>query len=776
MRDLVAIEFGAILESMSRYALTDRGRRMTMDLASIPSVEGTNVDLVARVHHLQRALAGGSPTPPGDVPDLTPMFGRLSVAGSTPDLDDLAALRALLAAVKGAMALESWDDGTSVGEILNAPPVPLRLAGELERIVRPDGSLDERAVPEIARIRRETADLNASVFSRAEALIRADGGAFQSQVPTVRDGRTVLPVRAGARGRVDGIVHGTSSSGETLFVEPVELLEWNNELVQADARIRQAIHALLRAVGDQIRDVWSDLRACDDWLVEFDLAYVRARYGTHTGGTIPQVGPRIAIHCGRHPALGRAAVPFDLELDGATKLVLISGPNTGGKTVLLKTIGLIVAMARRAIPAPVGEGSVIPPFSTVVADVGDDQSISAALSTYAAHIQNLGRICADAGPETLVLIDELGTGTDPEEGAAVSMAVLDHLLARGATVIATTHLAPLKHYGYTHAAAENAAMVFDDGEQRPTYQVRVGVLGASHAVAMAAANGLPDSVVARARELAEGRSGDLGRILARLAQAEADLEGERTALAEERSAVARAGEELARREEELVSRERALRGELRRDLERVVADARRSIEAAIRDIRERGGAVDRDAVAAARTLVAEMVDRVPDSDPKRPRETPQPIGDPVAGDRVRHRSTGREGIVHRVRRGRVEVQFGALRMHVDPSELERAGAARERVVATRAATSYRVEAVPYQTDVRGMRRDEALDVVESLIDRAVAGGTGVLAIVHGTGTGALQKAIHDYLRGRREVARIAFARPEDGGAGKTLVEFASASG
>ncbi len=780
MDSIHLLEFDRIRAAVAEYASCEEAAdvltRMEpiVDSDRLASRQATVRDILTR-------LESGAAIPAGAVPAIRPILDEIARDGAVADGDALRDIRVFLEYaddVRRFFSRGEEDEASSAGEF-DALEVPEDLLRPLKRLIGEDGTINEDAVPEIAGLRSDIRRLNRTILDAAAEMIRRDKQMYRGDQATVRDGRTVLPLAANFRGRIDGIVHEASGSGETLYVEPREIVDLNNGLVHASNAILREIQRVLRRLSSLVREHVEALDVLHERIVDADTLLARARYTIRHGGRILPVGERIVLKGACHPLLGSACVPLDIAFDEATRIVVVSGPNTGGKTVLLKTVGLLSMMNQSAIPVPVDDGSVIPLFDYWGVDIGDEQSLDAALSTFSGHLRNLAEVCDHAAVGSLILLDELGGGTDPEEAAALSMAVVDHLIEQGSTVVVTTHQTVLKHYGYTRTQAANASMAFDEASQRPTYRVVPGRPGSSHAIDTAQRVGLDAAIIERARSYQDRGEHSVAEIINRLGEGERRL-AERLEAVDERATLLDERESaLTDGERELAHRENELRAEGLAAINRILGDGRRRIEAEVRRLRHQGTNLAKEDILHAQEAIRELEASRDAEDEKllSHRVEPEPTEEgspPAEGDTVIHRRTGREGVVRSVRGKRSEVQFGAIRMSVPLRELTK-----KRLTATDrslTSTSYHHDASvdtrpELELDIRGRRLAEAIQELERQIDGAVLSGLTRFSIIHGTGTGVLQKGVRDYLLSRREVRSFDFARPEEGGFGKTVVEL-----
>jgi DNA mismatch repair protein MutS2 len=570
----------------------------------------------------------------------------------------------------------------------------------------------------------------------------------------MKSGRYVIPVHADARGRVPGIVHAESASGATLFVEPQEAVELGNQLAAAEADEARAVHAVLRRLTESVRPHGPAATAGLEMCVALDDLYARARYAVDVGGVAPRLGSTGGAHVirqARHPLLlaeGIDAVPFDLVLEPSELALVVSGPNTGGKTVFLKAVGLLNALVQAGVVPPIGEQSEVPVYDTLVADIGDNQSIAASLSTFSAHLAALRRALDAAGPGTLVLLDEVGSGTDPVEGAALAAAVLQTLVARRSRVVATTHLGELKKLAAETPGVVNASLHFDAASLAPTYALVKGVPGRSYGLVIARRLGLPAEVIDRAegRRPAEERSldailADVERRAAELAAREADVANRAARLDVSEATIERRQVAADETDRALRERQAILEREGREQARRFLLDARKRVEEAIGTAKT--AAASEAAAREARRLVEQGIQE----------EANELARLAERGWRVK----GEGGV-------RAERAEDAASRPSRPSRPSRLSGDQGTTVAPRTGAS--------EVDLRGMTADEARAMVSRAIDDAVLADLPAVRVIHGKGTGVLRKVVDELLRADRRVTAHRLAPPREGGSGVTIAELA----
>ena len=773
---LASLEFAAVLEVLAARAAGPQAaeRLRAATPRTDPDIITTELGRVAELLALHRR---GERLEVPAVPELRAALGRLRVEGSVLELGELVDVRRTLGAGRViATELARVAESCPRTMVLRAEPVERAIERELERSVSDEGELLDSASPALAAARREVHAARERLVKRLEAIARDQGGGGV----TLREGRYVIPVRRDARDRPDGIIHDESGSAGTLFIEPTAAIPLGNALRAAVIAEEREVLAVLRALTQQLRPVHAAIAALHEMAVTLDTLQARAGWASDCEAELPELsGPRgrLALYRARHPLLlarGVDVVPFDLVLDEAERTLLISGPNTGGKTVLLKAVGLVLLLAQAGIIPPVGAGTVLPIIDGVFVDIGDHQSLQADLSTFSAHVAELRRILADAGAASLVILDEIGSGTDPAEGGALAMAVLEELTRRGTLTLATTHLGALKTLATRVPGVVNGSLQFDAATLSPTYRFTKGIPGRSYGIAIARRLGVDPAVLEQAESLVPEAERELDRLLASVEEREQELRREEHALivrtvdVDRREAVV-ASQEASQREREATLRreEKEAERERAKQAKAYLLEARKRVEEALALAK---GAADEAAAREARRLVEEGVrreaDRLDEDEP-----VPDPTGPALAvGARVRL-DTGATGEVAELRGdGRAVVLVGAMRLVVKAGSLARL---RDQEVARTARPSATAPDTPvreadWEIDLRGMRADEAETTVLAALDGAVLAEQPHLRIIHGMGTGVLRDTVRALLDRDGRVASFAFAPRQQGGTGVTI--------
>ncbi len=824
------LEFSRVLELVAGHASSAAGAARIRELRPLGSEHDVAAEH-ARVEAMRAMVGSEAGWNPEPIPDLAGALERLRVEGTAWTGAELRAAVTLL--VSSRRALDALRDrardqvrdqsraapgGAAPGSDALSPLEPIAASllrdaaaeREIDRVIKEDATVRDDASPLLRRTRKElrgaAADL-VRMLERLMAKLEANHRVDDASV-TVRNGRYVIPVRREGRGAVGGIVHDTSASGSTLFVEPPAAVEAGNRMRELEAEELRETERILLEVTDRLRPKREELLATLDALVTLDSLYARARYAiafSCAPAVLAARGTGFSILDGRHPLLlarDRAGVvPFALTMEAGERTLLVSGPNTGGKTVLLKALALLSLMAQSGIPAPAGIGSRIALFDRFFADIGDEQSIEASLSTFSAHLRNLTEIANDATPQSLVLIDELGSGTDPVEGAALGGAILETLTRRGTTTVATTHLGALKELAHEVPGVVNASLQFDAVALAPTFKLVKGIPGRSYGLSIARRLAMSEEVLHNAEQRVPKGERDVAALLEDLEQRQQSIEArERAADAHHDATVARA-ERVGEREKMVREKERELERAARHDARRYLLDARGEVEKTISELRAAGAeqieaaavaarrAVERQAAAAGEALAALDDERrrdaisaahsgraweaAADGDTGAKRAAPEEhaieVGAPVAVATL----GGKAGRVVEMRGRDAVVAVGAMKLTVPVNTLKRVSkrALEPLEIAVPLIGDQPEVDVKHEVDLRGMRVDEADIALTQAVDAAVRADLGALRIIHGKGTGALRERVGELLSGDKRVRSFRMGAWNEGGAGVTIAEL-----
>jgi DNA mismatch repair protein MutS2 len=793
---LERIEFAKVCQLLAGRASSARGKRTAlglrpqMDRAPIEA----SLDAVRQMRQLQ--IAGHDPGPI-DVGDIDPILARFRIEGDLLEAGELLELKGFLAIstrVRRALGRP---------EFASAYPAPYALAvrfgdfqplvARLDEVFEPSGEFLDTASPALQRIRRNLRNARVETGEALAGLARRVSAKPEETFVTLREGRYVLAVHGGDRSRVPGIVHGHSGSGQTVFLEPMQAIERNNAIAEMESAEREERIEILRELNRKVRDVGPVIAESYAISTDLDLLRARALLAGDLRAGVPALndGERLRLVAARHPLLadaeargGARVVPLDLELSGEARTLVLSGPNMGGKTVAMKTVGLTVAMAQAGLLVPAGDGTDLPIVDGIFADLGDEQSIEQETSTFGGHLRNIFLAWTESTERSLVLLDELGGGTDPDEGTALGRAVLELLTDRGGFLLATTHLSGLKIVAHEHPRMTNAAMEFDPDTQQPTYRLRPGAPGRSRAFELARRMLPADALLERAEGYRSRMTAELDELLGDLERRRAALDEELERARRREDGLRQATEKRDQQAEKLRQRLQAIRearwessGALLREAENLLAEARRirsGLDRAERErTREEAEALQEveGSIASARSHA--RVPRDPRLSPLRAAEA-RPGTTAFSRDlksivRIESEPDAAE---------KVWISHGSLRFHVPvgslahPPEQPIAGIPARRRSPVRGPAETPV--VEREIDVRGLSAEDGIDRVERYIDRASIAGVGEVRIIHGKGTGTLKRVIEEFLRACPLVESYRIGEPREGGWGATIVRMRSA--
>ncbi len=830
------LEYDLLCELLARNAQTPMGRARVDSLAPIDQRQALEESLAAVSECVQLRNRGVSWSF-SELPDPRNQISLLRVEGSTLEpiaILEIARLCEQAMSARASILAEREQSPTLWQVVADLPREMSSLIARISSKIYPNGELDDRASPELARIRHEISRLRSSITRSLESLMRRSEEAVQDELVTVRNDRFVIPVKADHRTRIQGVAHGFSSSGATAFVEPMETVDANNELQNLREVEQREIFRILSSLTEELRASLPAIQLAATAVAELDFVNAKAVFHQKFNCVIPTIAggaleTRLDLVAARHPLLeenlratGGRVVPVSFTLDAEHDSMVISGANAGGKTVVLKTAGLISLMALSGLPVPAVSAS-IPFYSTILADIGDHQSLAANLSTFTSHIANISRMIVLCKAPALVLLDEVGTGTDPEEGSALGVAVVAHFRkACGAQVMATTHYSGLKMYAGNEPGVLNASVEFDEKTLQPTYRLLVGLAGASSGLAIARRFGVPDEIVDAALTQVKDSSLQATEYLNRIKREAEKAEALGRALTEERAAVAdkfsslekeaarrereretafrssleKTVQDLEQRARELVAtiQDRSERLKVEREAQRRVSELKREAQKAANSSRgreaiaksasasagDRDVRIMRDGLQVKRGKAIEAEGPPAQLEPEYVSAAPREI---AIGDKVRLRSFGTIGIVDQIKDGQAELRVKSLRMRESLANLELLEAVPPpkkesgRFMKLRPTQSAEVnrkgsgEGPRAELNLIGRTTDEAVDEVDKFLDEAVMNGLGEVRIVHGHGTGALRRAIGDMLKQHPHVERSLPAPQNQGGTGATLVEL-----
>jgi DNA mismatch repair protein MutS2 len=824
------LEFETLRELLAGYASSPLGKRRIAQL--VPSLDRAWIETEQqRTTEIREYRRVGGGFEFAGLPEIDTLIEKSRIAGAALETTEIRDV------VLVADRASEWR------EIVRQPPAAMRsdwsavpaLSAAIEDFtgflrqfqnkILPDGTLDDRASPELNRVRREIEKQKRQIQESLRGYLRklAEGGTVQDELITIRGERFVIPVKVEQKRRVQGVVHGASSSGQTVFVEPLETIEQNNELVRLLDEEQSEIHRVLLEMTRTIGENADRIRTAAETLAELELQFAKSRFAEdyncvavslsapsgakdspNDGGTRPSepAASGLFLHRARHPLLERnlklknaKIVPVTIELEGTHRQLVITGPNTGGKTVALKTLGLLALLAQSGIPVPADRAD-LPVFDAILADIGDYQSIEQNLSTFSAHVTNIDFISRAATANSLVLLDELGSATDPEEGAALAVAMAEHFRRIGCMIVISTHHTSLKVYGANTEGVINASVGFDEATLQPTYELKIGIPGASAGINIAQRLGLNPSIVASARARLGSQTQDVARFLDRLHLDLRNLEKERA--------------QIQAKEQELDQEKRHLASEGRKQQQSKIREMENKLESLFRDfeyqaretvnaLQDRAAAqkLSKDAerrIAKMRREFREQFDSTvvahnSGADRGDPNAQPSLVKHVSEGDTVKLKSMGRAAIVKKkIGDHHFDVEIGNMKMRIPREDIAEvlssaqtgaqstaqaspveAARARGITVSLQNETSHRT--APTEINVIGRTVDEATSEVEKFVDRAFLAGMARVRIVHGSGMGILRKALRQYLKKHPHVESVTEPPPNEGGGGATVVEL-----
>lgn len=779
------LEYEKVLGLVARYASSGAGREAVMTLGPLGDISEAQ-DRLALVSEMKRLLEWGKSPALGGVIDVSGEVGRARTLGAVLDARTLLAVSETVRAGRLARAffLDNAEKAPRLGKVASCLADLSALETAIEKAIDEDTNIKDSASAKIRKLRQDKARVTARITSSLQSILGREAlrQHLQESLITIRSGRYVVPVRAEAKSKLAGIVHDTSQSGATVFIEPMETVELNNTLrsleLEEKDEILRILSELTRMVG-AVADHLTDNMAI---LFRLDVILAAARFSVEFGCSEPLLNQegKMVIRGGRHPLLAETqrakgdggVIGLDIALSRDKRGLIITGPNAGGKTVTLKTIGILALLARTGLHVPCGDGSSIGLFGEIYVDIGDEQSIELSLSTFSSHMKNIIKVLNDAGQDSLVLLDEVGAGTDPTEGTALARAIIEDLLARGVTLVATTHHMDLKVLAHENPLLENASMEFDSVNLVPTYRLIQGVPGASHAFEIASRLGLDDATLARARTYCGServKLEDLSRdLVGKIHKIE---EEEATAEAKER----KADEVLAeyeRKLDDIKAHEKEMRKQALREARSIVEEAKRTAERLVGELKELKAKrvephVARPVQDQIREEAANLTEAIREIDS--PRQPMRPLAQVVVGSRAYVKPLSSEGVIVSGpdARGRIEVTVGALRAEVTAGDL--AEPMEQTPPKPAGPVRFEAKAVPQEIDVRGMAAEDAWELVDKYVEDAALYGLPFVRVIHGKGKGILAARITEMLSSHPRVKSRRFGEPGEGGTGVTIV-------
>ena len=782
------LAYDKIKEMLTGCASSNLGKKLAREL--LPSSDFEEVgSRLAETDEAVMIMETAAP-PLGGIRDITSSLKKVKL-GAILDLGELVEVRSTMYAMRNVKYF--FRDLSLEVPVLKELARGMEILGELERhlenTIDEHGNIREDASVELRRINRELRATQAHIKDRMSGILHSAEYQkyFQDAIVTVRDERYVIPVKQEYRSHFPGIVHDQSASGSTLFIEPMAVVEMNNDVKQLTLVRQQEMNRLMKQLSQEILRHHEDLENNCEILAEIDFTFAKAKLAREMEASRPKLNDegRTVLKQARHPLIDREkVVPIDIVLGTDYSMLLVTGPNTGGKTVSMKTLGLLVLMAQSGLYLPTAPDSELAIYQNVYADIGDEQSIEQSLSTFSAHMTHIVKILGQVEKEDLLLLDELGAGTDPEEGAALAMSILERLLEIGTTTVATTHYSELKTFAYSRTGIENACVEFDVKTLRPTYRLLLGTPGASNAFAISRRLGLSEALILRAKQLVEADHAQFEKVVNELEQEKMMYEQRNADIMERQQRVTALQLKVERTKEEISKQKGEIIRKAREQSAAMIRRTRRESEEIIKELKEQfqdmGVKKRQQAIQEARAKLTEASAKAnPGIMAQKGVGKPVDIKKIQPGDTVYVKSLDQKGTVLEVSGKELEVQLGSLRTKVKASKCTFVAHSSPQESASvpahgkRQSTGFlqKTASIGREIDIRGMMVDEAEQVLGKFLDDAVMAGLSQVLVIHGKGTGALRKGVQAYLKGHRNVLSYAFADINEGGTGATVVNL-----
>ncbi|WP_268913215.1 endonuclease MutS2 [Lentilactobacillus sp. SPB1-3] len=779
------LEYSKIKDQINTFLVTDAGRDQLATLTPSSDYDQVNEWLKETADGADIVrLKGEIPIP--NLTEIAPFLKRLNIENASLSGTELAQIKKLLVSLK--VVVDFFDDLKTnqvtlrlIDQLVEQLDLMPEITANLVRSVDDDGRILDGASSELRSIRRSIQRTQTNIRSRMDKFIKGPDSKYLSEtIITVRDDRFVIPIKAEYKQKFGGIVHDQSASGQTLYVEPSGVVESNNELRRLQLSEREEERKILIELTESLRPYTETLKENMHLMGHLDFVNGKAKYAHSVKATLPILSNNneVKLRKARHPLIDiNKVVPNDIAIGSDYRSIIVTGPNTGGKTITIKTIGLIQLMGQSGLFITANEESQIGIFDDVFADIGDDQSIEANLSTFSSHLDNIISILDQITDRSLVLLDELGAGTDPKEGAALAMAIIDAIADKSSELIATTHYPELKAFAYDRPNTINASMEFDVETLKPTYRLMIGVPGQSNALNIAEKLGLPQLIIDKARSFTDDTNQDINNMISELteqtrrARIEAeDLESQLNSAEELHSELKEQFDKYQNSKEKLIENARV-------EANQVVDKAKQQADEIIDDLHKKQARAGQAAVKENELMDAKgalnALEVEPNLKKNKVLKREKKKHDFRKGDEVLVKSYGQRGtLIEKQRDGSWEVQLGILKMKIDPNDLEKGQATPEEKSKYRPRVSRtRSSGISPTLDLRGERYEEAMSRLDQYIDSALLAGYPTVTIIHGKGTGALRSGVNDFLKSHPRVASFGYSAPNAGGDGSTVVKF-----
>lgn len=776
-RVLHVLEFDKIIDQLVDQAETSIGKERASDIQPETSLEKVvrlqdETDEAAQVLRLNKAI------PFGGIRDIRDSLKRSQIGGMLSATECLDVANTIYGGRQVKRFLQSLEDDLPILKGMVEDIFPLKeVEQEIRRCIDENGEILDHASAKLRSIRSQIRSLETRVREKLDSYTRTHSKMLSETVVTIRNDRYVLPVKQEYRAQIGGIVHDQSSSGQTLFIEPRAVVEWNNNLQQAFLHERQEMERILRELSARIGDVADTLSNNIDILAEIDFISARAKLARLMKASKPKVNDQgiISMKQARHPLIPYdEVVANDIEIGKDYIAIVITGPNTGGKTVTLKMVGLCTLMAQSGLQVPALDGCELAVFQELFADIGDEQSIEQNLSTFSSHMKNIVSIMEKVDENSLVLFDELGSGTDPSEGAALAMAILDEVISRRARVIATTHYPELKAYGYNRDNVVNASVEFDVDSLKPTYRLLIGVPGRSNAFEISERLGLNPAIIQRAKSLIGIDSKNVENMIAALEKSQIAAEKNYEEAYETLLESEKLRDELEREWRNFQHKKRELYEKAEEKAEQAIQKAREEAESIVAEIRKMKTAVafKEHEWIEAKKMLEEAQPQLVDGTISKETENEAGSGSLSPGDEIKLLSVNQEGVVlEKLSDHEYMIQVGMMKMKAKREDLQLIGKGRQELEKTVTTVRGAKQHVKTELDLRGERYEDALHRLEQYIDDALLSGYSKVTIIHGKGTGALRSGVQEFAKNHPAVSSFRYGKGNEGGSGVTILEL-----
>jgi len=770
------LEFDKILDILIEYCISEEGKRSLQSQQLFYSKEQLT-EFQDMISQLRMLLESDEIFPVVSFPEVEHLLPVCEKAGSSLDGIDIYNISQYINSV---LKVKSYVKESGLTELdlliryVEDIPQLDSLSTDILRVINASGQIRDDH-PELRKLRKGLGELNSKISILSSSYISDNRNLFQTDVPSQKDGRIVLPLKSNFKGKVKGIIHDISARGNILYIEPLDILDLNNKIAVQEHEISIIANRIFRDFTEKIRLEIDDLKKLINSFSYFDTLIARTKFSINYNCFRPEISDaEIRLDKARHLLLGDKAVPITVYMEKGIQTLIITGPNAGGKTVTIKTVGLLAMMNQFGLQIPAAEGSILPVFDGIYADIGDDQSIEESLSTFSGHMKNIASILSNSGSSTLVLLDELGSGTDPGEGAAIAMAVLDNFIIKGSIVLTTSHHGLLKNYGYTHEGVMNASMDFDEYSHSSTYRVIPGVPGDSHAVEIARYSGIPESIIKETETYLKNKQTEVGRMIAELEKKHKSA-GRREAAILQREKILK--EQIRENDLKALSfkqSENELKRKRNSESGKFLSDARKTLENLVKELKE--GEITRDKTKKVKKFLSDMnkdidkekaaLENFISNNPHCLKEADLKPGMDVLVGEYRRAGT----IIRKGKKNDWIINTGALKISVNINEIFPApGKKKQEPYGVALSKVKSSNTAKFSLDLRGFRLENALSSIEKQIDNALMDGLLEFNIIHGKGEGVLSNGVHKFLKNEYSVKEFHFAHPDDGGFGKTIV-------